>query len=94
MLEGRPDHLRMTLRAADHVEADQSERASQAASSGGSKVAKVVVPLATAAAGVAGGVLLGRGQHPPRRKVLLRRLGESWALMTHDVLAIGPRSEL
>ena len=30
---------------------------------------------------------------PPRRKVRLRRLGESWALMTHDVLAVGPRTE-
>jgi hypothetical protein len=30
---------------------------------------------------------------PPRRKVRLRRLGESWALMTHDVLAVGPHSE-
>jgi hypothetical protein len=30
---------------------------------------------------------------PPRRKVRLRRLGETWALMTHDVLAVGPRSE-
>jgi hypothetical protein len=26
---------------------------------------------------------------PPRRKVHLRRWGESWALMTHDVLAVG-----
>jgi hypothetical protein len=30
---------------------------------------------------------------PPRRKVRLRRVGESWALMTHDVLAVGPRAE-
>jgi hypothetical protein len=30
---------------------------------------------------------------PPRRKVRLRRVGESWALMTHDVLAVGSRSE-
>jgi hypothetical protein len=30
---------------------------------------------------------------PPRRKVRLRRVGESWALMTHDVLAVGFRND-
>jgi hypothetical protein len=30
---------------------------------------------------------------PPRRKVRLRRSGEAWTLMTHDVLAVGPRTE-
>jgi hypothetical protein len=30
---------------------------------------------------------------PPRRKVRLRRSSETWALMTHDVLAVGPRPE-
>jgi hypothetical protein len=30
---------------------------------------------------------------PPRRKVRMRRLGASWALMTHDILAVGPRPE-
>lgn len=27
---------------------------------------------------------------PPRRKVRLRRSGETWSLMTHDMLADGP----
>ena len=31
---------------------------------------------------------------PPRRKVRLRRSGETWALMTHDVLAIGLLSRI
>jgi hypothetical protein len=30
---------------------------------------------------------------PPRRKVRLRRSGEAWTLMTHDVLGVGPRVE-
>ncbi len=30
---------------------------------------------------------------PPRRKVRLRRSGETWALMTPDVLAVGPRPD-